>query len=434
MRYCRWLLICSLIVLVASPAFGVDVKIVETKLSTQASYIQSGNAAVKFFAVKVEESTSLRVVLAHDQVDGKKETVASMCQRAHCIAGVNGDFFGGVVAHGGLISKNHIIRTPDSSSGQAWIGQGLEERPAARSLAVVRLGNGVTQQWPINISPILNKSSIYTNIYGGKLIASIESPILIYQCTCEARPDSSGKTYQLKMVGNIVSGVLPKLNRNQIGLRMPAVLMTTFMTSGQTISLRLPVVKSSESIGAHPVILRNNRISTLTDPFSASLHPRTVFGCNARGQCWLIAIDTRVTLQQAAKTARALGVTDGINLDGGGSTTFVVQGKTLNNPADKAEREVASAILVVKNTTKKVIIKKGNHQNASQSELPTTRPLRSGIKSTPITVKNLQNPNESLRNALSSDQGGNPMDGLGAVLIIIALIMRRVSLQHFHYL
>ncbi len=351
MKAFKWLLICSLVVLVIQPASAVEKKTAETKLSTQANYFSSGNSPVKFFAAKVQESTSLRVVLAHDQVDGKKETVASMCKRTHCIAAVNGDFFGGVVAHGGLILKSHIIRTPDATSGQAWLGQGLEERPAARNLAIVRLENGSNQLWPINISPLLNKSTIYTNIYGGVLKTNLNSPVLIYQCDCQERPDRSGRRYELHLVRSIVSGNIPKLSKSQIALRMPAESMVSFIPFGQNISLKLPKVKSAESIGAHPVILKNRRIVPLKDSFAISLHPRTIFACNDIGHCWLIAIDTKVTLGQAAGIARQLGATEGINLDGGGSTTFVVQGRTLNNPADKAEREVASAIIVVKNTT-----------------------------------------------------------------------------------
>ena len=45
-----------------------------------------------------------------------------------------------------------------------------------------------------------------------------------------------------------------------------------------------------------------------------------------------------MTLAEAADLLLALGATDGINLDGGGSTTFVADGNVLNTPSDVAVR------------------------------------------------------------------------------------------------
>jgi hypothetical protein len=45
-----------------------------------------------------------------------------------------------------------------------------------------------------------------------------------------------------------------------------------------------------------------------------------------------------MTLAEAADLLLALGATDGINLDGGGSTTFVDAGSVVNTPSDVAVR------------------------------------------------------------------------------------------------
>ena len=45
-----------------------------------------------------------------------------------------------------------------------------------------------------------------------------------------------------------------------------------------------------------------------------------------------------MTLAEAADLLLALGATDGINLDGGGSTTFVAAGTVVNTPSDVAVR------------------------------------------------------------------------------------------------
>lgn len=80
-------------------------------------------------------------------------------------------------------------------------------------------------------------------------------------------------------------------------------------------------------------------------------HPRTVIGLDRRGDIWLIVVDGRQTtsagmaFSDLQRLADRLQLTDALNLDGGGSTTMVVQGKVVNRPSDaKGPRAVSDAI------------------------------------------------------------------------------------------
>jgi exopolysaccharide biosynthesis protein len=42
-----------------------------------------------------------------------------------------------------------------------------------------------------------------------------------------------------------------------------------------------------------------------------------------------------------------LGAVDALNLDGGGSSTMVIEGQVVNKPSDDRERELTNAILVL---------------------------------------------------------------------------------------
>jgi MYXO-CTERM domain-containing protein len=55
-----------------------------------------------------------------------------------------------------------------------------------------------------------------------------------------------------------------------------------------------------------------------------------------------------MTIPEAARMMLKLGAVDAINLDGGGSTTFVVRGNVLNKPSDRAVPSVAGAKGIVK--------------------------------------------------------------------------------------
>jgi hypothetical protein len=84
-------------------------------------------------------------------------------------------------------------------------------------------------------------------------------------------------------------------------------------------------------------------------------HPRTLIGRDRQGFIWLAAIDGRrpeyslgMTFADLQRLCDRLQLTDALNLDGGGSTTMVVEGRVVNRPSDPAgPRAVSDAILVM---------------------------------------------------------------------------------------
>ncbi len=85
-------------------------------------------------------------------------------------------------------------------------------------------------------------------------------------------------------------------------------------------------------------------------------NPRTLAGVDAVGRTVLVTADGRseaslgLGIAEAAAVAKALGLRDAINLDGGGSTTMVVGGTVVNSPSDAAgERPVGDALVILAN-------------------------------------------------------------------------------------
>jgi exopolysaccharide biosynthesis protein len=84
-------------------------------------------------------------------------------------------------------------------------------------------------------------------------------------------------------------------------------------------------------------------------------HPRSAVGFSRDSSTlYLIVVDGRrptdagMTLIELADVMLRLGVHDGMNFDGGGSTTMLVEDKVVNLPSDKAgERPVGSGLLVI---------------------------------------------------------------------------------------
>ena len=114
-----------------------------------------------------------------------------------------------------------------------------------------------------------------------------------------------------------------------------------------------------DALHAGPVLMHEGKIRVTSDEevfFGSTIpniHPRTAAGYRNSGELVLLVVDGRqidsrgVDLQELAILMRDLGCVEAINLDGGGSSAMVVDGKLLNRPAGTtSQREVMSAIAV----------------------------------------------------------------------------------------
>ncbi len=112
------------------------------------------------------------------------------------------------------------------------------------------------------------------------------------------------------------------------------------------------------ALGGGPQLLKDGAIA-ITDAeeelLSPSRQPRTFLGWNrATRRVWLVTVDGRqagwsagMTYEEEARFLLDLGADNGLNYDGGGSTTMWIRGAVVNRPSDGAERAVTSAWLVM---------------------------------------------------------------------------------------
>jgi hypothetical protein len=117
------------------------------------------------------------------------------------------------------------------------------------------------------------------------------------------------------------------------------------------------VSKLKEMMGGHPITVKDGSVASMdpNDPFVFNRHPRTAVGINQdTTKLFLITVDGRqisslgMNLYELADLMLQLGIYQGINLDGGGSTTMVVRNEIVNSPSDASgERPVSNALIVV---------------------------------------------------------------------------------------
>ena len=116
-----------------------------------------------------------------------------------------------------------------------------------------------------------------------------------------------------------------------------------------------------EAVGGSHILLKDGLVQNVAyqSASMADRHPRTLVGVREDGTVLLIAIDGRqstlsngASYSDMAAILLELGAVDGINLDGGGSTTFITTngaGKysVRNSPSDGSLRKVYNSLIVV---------------------------------------------------------------------------------------
>ena len=135
---------------------------------------------------------------------------------------------------------------------------------------------------------------------------------------------------------------------------------------GDTLSLVLQLPPVSEAIlqliGGTPRLIRDGSATVewqnegTDQSFATDRHPRTAVGFSQDStKVYFITVDGRqagysvgMSLYELADYMLEWGIHQGLNLDGGGSTTMMVRGALINRPSDASgERTVANALLAI---------------------------------------------------------------------------------------
>ena len=115
-----------------------------------------------------------------------------------------------------------------------------------------------------------------------------------------------------------------------------------------------------EVVGGSTIMIENGRIAAMSGDYDTTKYPRTAVGVKADGDVLIMVADGRqapystgYTLAELAQKMLDLGCVSAMNLDGGGSTTYLAKYagsdelELANSPSDGQERSVSSTLLVV---------------------------------------------------------------------------------------
>ncbi len=118
-------------------------------------------------------------------------------------------------------------------------------------------------------------------------------------------------------------------------------------------------------VGGTPVLVNNGNIvedftsEQTFESFLVNRHPRTAVGIKKNGEWVFVVVDGHfdklfdgMTVKELAELMLELGCVEALNLDGGGSSTMVLEGTVINEPGGKIQEDdkyveaVSDAILI----------------------------------------------------------------------------------------
>lgn len=118
--------------------------------------------------------------------------------------------------------------------------------------------------------------------------------------------------------------------------------------------------KVKTAIGGGPVLLQNGEIAVSNNEelkFAGKAindkHPRTCMGYTKDGKLIIMVIQGRyadaagATLVQEARLLKELGCTEALNLDGGGSSCMLINGKETIKPSDKEGERAVPGVFII---------------------------------------------------------------------------------------
>lgn len=140
----------------------------------------------------------------------------------------------------------------------------------------------------------------------------------------------------------------------------------------EVIPVSNPLLTTSEEwnglehiVGGTPLLVHNGCLvedfkpEQTTESFLVNKHPRTAIGIKNNGDWVFVVVDGRfygflggMTMKELSQFMLDLGCVEALNLDGGGSSTMVIEGKVINEPCGKIKEEgkyveaVSDAILI----------------------------------------------------------------------------------------
>ena len=288
------------------------------------------------------------------------------------IGAINGDFFswrkgpyqgdpmGLQITRGELISAPHTLKKNESiatiGAGAFWVNpHGDPQIGTVKSLFKATLPGGGSYPFRLNQERTNSEVALYSHIAGTSTRTTNGIEVILEPVSKRDRePLQIGKVRSMRVVG--VRGPDSPIKTNTYVLSFgPNIQKRPNIRAGDVIKISTETKPSlrnvNTAIGGGPLLVQNSKALQFKDP---QRNPRSAFGFDNK-YYYFVVVDGRrkgisdgMTFQELANEMSALGCSDAINLDGGGSAMLWVNGEIKNQPSDNKERPCANALVLMK--------------------------------------------------------------------------------------
>ena len=336
--------------------------------------------------------------IAQGRLSGGLETVSGMAERYdgainawggswgdrnHVVVAINGSYYDPEtgIPHGGMIHSGWYSKWFDELSGisgLSWkadqtifLGQCVYHRPEKQVLTNLTTGERM-EIHRINTRPGRDQLVLLTPQFDRDSKRESKGIDVLVELTRPA---------MLMPFPHMVTGIVREIRIAPGSTPIPfdhVVLsgwgdtddqLMHFLTEGDAIGLSLEIThldkdckyaeseewtKSYASVAGNIIFLYEGEIQEFKQAGALLLHPRTAI-CYNNDFIYFVVVDGRddaysvgmTVLELANFCKEKLHATEGINLDGGGSSTMWVNGEVVNRPSDGHERNVANGMMMV---------------------------------------------------------------------------------------
>ncbi len=281
----------------------------------------------------------------------------NMDQEARIVAAVNADFFRmsgqtqeGLMS-GSMIGRGELMR---SARGRECFHVTDDRTPG---ISAIQIGGEVRSgAWSAPISGVNCNPGDGANLFTAAWGWAVEGPCVIVDL--DDGPLRSQGQWTAKVVGRVREGRTRTARGSEVLICAQGAVAVGMLqlSRGDEVSLELKTAGQSAplwmAVGGGVVLVRNGTITATERPTSDRQHPRTAIGynnneiiivtCDGRQPDW----STGLYIDQLATLMLQLGCTEALNLDGGGSTTMIVNGRIANRPSGGRQRMISNAVLV----------------------------------------------------------------------------------------
>jgi hypothetical protein len=277
------------------------------------------------------------------------------------IVSTNGDFpapqSGAYLPLGPIVSGGNFVYAPDQPGygpdlpgvvfaldrdRASWVGGQRDLKVSLRSVdgATIDIRH-------VNSVPHANDLALFNAYWGTQLSLPVSGCYAVF-----APADRQASSAAAFSCGALSGIPLRAGEFVLVGRGYAAEWMEQHLGRPVSVEISSPLANVDFAVGGSHALIQNGLLVEDLNAYLGGRHPRTAIGIDAEGFLHLVVVDGRseesqgMTLVELQRYLSGLGLVNAINLDGGGSSTMVLERSVMNTPSDGKERSVAAVVEV----------------------------------------------------------------------------------------